>query len=82
MNAIDHPQGSPEWFAARVGRVTASRISAVLAKGRGGEASTTRASYMGELIAETLTGQQCAIFQERPQSEQCADVPLSPPDRP
>ena len=69
MNVIDHPQGSLEWFAARVGKVTASRISAVLAKGRGGEASATRASYMGELIAETLTGHPCAIFQGNADTE-------------
>lgn len=62
MKTIDHPQGSPEWFAARLGKVTASRISDVAAEGRGGAPSVSRASYMGELIAETLTGQQCSIF--------------------
>jgi hypothetical protein len=55
VRVIDAPQGSPEWFAARVGKVTASRASDVMAKGRSGEPSATRAAYMGELIAETLT---------------------------
>ena len=69
MRALNHPQGSPEWFAARLGKVTASRISDVLAKGRDGGASKTRAAYMGELIAETLTGQPCAAFQGNADTE-------------
>lgn len=63
MNVIDAPQGSAEWFSARVARVTASRMSAVLSKGRSGAPSATRDGYMGELIAETLTGQACNQFQ-------------------
>jgi putative phage-type endonuclease len=54
-------QGTPEWFAQRVGKVTASRIADVLAKGRNGP-SMTRAAYMAELIAETLTGQPANPF--------------------
>lgn len=49
-------QGSPAWFAARAGRVTASRVEAVLAKGQSGKPSATRANYMAQLIAERLTG--------------------------
>ena len=56
MNIVPHPQGSAEWLAARIGRVTASRMSAILAKGRNGQPSATRAAVMGELIAEYLTG--------------------------
>ena len=48
-------QGSEEWFAARLGKVTASRIVDVLAKIKSGEAAT-RASYRAELVAERLTG--------------------------
>lgn len=69
MKIIDAPQGSPEWFAARCGKVTASRMSAVLAEGRSGAPSLTRAAYMGELIAETLTGQQCNAFQGNADTE-------------
>lgn len=48
-------QRSPEWFAARAGKVTASRVSDVIAKTKSGP-SALRATYMGELIAERLTG--------------------------
>ena len=48
-------QGSPEWFAQRLGHVTASRMSDVLAKGKSGEA-VTRAKYRMQLVAERITG--------------------------
>ena len=47
-------QGSPEWHQARLGKVTASRISDVAAKIKTGWGAS-RAKYMGELIAESLT---------------------------
>ncbi len=49
-------QGSPEWFAARCGKVTASRVADVIAKTKSGYGAS-RANYMAELIAERLTGQ-------------------------
>lgn len=49
-------QGSDEWKQARLGKVTASKITDVMAQGRGGQPSATRATYMGQLIAERLTG--------------------------
>jgi hypothetical protein len=69
MKTIDFPQGSPEWFAARLGHVTASRAKDVMAKGRGGEPSATRAAYMGELISEILTGQPCNAFKGNADTE-------------
>jgi putative phage-type endonuclease len=54
-------QGSDEWFAARLGRVTASRIGDVLAKTKSGWGAS-RYSYMGELIAERLTGRPNESF--------------------
>lgn len=48
-------QGSPEWFAARVGKVTASRVADVIAKTKTGWGAS-RANYMAELIAERMTG--------------------------
>jgi hypothetical protein len=48
-------QGSPEWFAARVGIPTASEFDTVLAKGRSGGESKTRRTYMLKLIGERLT---------------------------
>lgn len=50
-------QGSPEWFAQRLGKVTASRLVDVLAKVRSREAAS-RAGYRAELVAERLTGKQ------------------------
>lgn len=49
-------QGSDEWKEARLGKVTASKIADVMAQGRGNQPSATRATYMGQLIAERLTG--------------------------
>lgn len=50
------PQGSPEWFAARLGRVTGSRAKDVLASIKSGEAAARR-DYRLELVTERLTGQ-------------------------
>jgi putative phage-type endonuclease len=54
-------QGSPEWFAARIGKVTASRIADVVAKTKTGP-SASRANYMAELLAERLTGVTAESF--------------------
>ena len=59
MNDWQVEQGSPEWFKARCGRVTASRISDVIAKGKG----TTRNSYRDQLVAEILTGEIADTYQ-------------------
>lgn len=48
-------QGSPEWHAARLGRVTASRVADVVAKTKSGYGAS-RANYLAELVAERLTG--------------------------
>ncbi len=48
-------QGSAEWFAIRCGKVTASRVSDVIAKTRSGWGAS-RANYAAQLIAERLTG--------------------------
>lgn len=55
MKVIDFPQGSPEWLESRAGKVTASRISDVLAKIKLGEAKTRR-DYRYQIMAEILTG--------------------------
>jgi hypothetical protein len=55
MKIIDCAQGSPEWFAARAGRVTASRIADLMAKTKTGWGAC-RANYLAELVAERLTG--------------------------
>lgn len=50
-------QGSDEWFAARIGCVTASRVSDVMAKTKSGYAAS-RANYMMELLCQRLTGKR------------------------
>jgi len=54
-------QRSDEWFAARLGKVTASRVSDVVAKTKSGY-SASRANYMAELVCERLTGKQGDSF--------------------
>jgi putative phage-type endonuclease len=51
----EQQQGSQEWIAARLGKVTASRVADVIAKTKTGWGAS-RANYMAELIAERLTG--------------------------
>lgn len=48
-------QGSDEWKALRLGKVTASRVADVIAKTKSGY-SAGRANYAAQLIAERLTG--------------------------
>lgn len=47
-------QRSPEWFAQRLGKVTASRIADVMAKTKTGY-SSTRQNYLAHLVCERLT---------------------------
>jgi hypothetical protein len=54
-------QGSPEWLAIRLGKVTASRIADVLAKGKSGEAAT-REDYRTELVVQRLTNESGESF--------------------
>lgn len=48
-------QRTDEWFAARCGKVTASRLADVMAKTKSGYAAS-RQNYMAELICQRLTG--------------------------
>lgn len=57
IQIIDCEQGSPEWFSARMGIPTASEFSTVMAKGKDGGASKTRADYLRKLAGEILTGE-------------------------
>lgn len=51
-------QHSSEWFSARLGKVTASKVKDVMSKGRGGAPSATRQNYMMQLLCERLTGKR------------------------
>ena len=55
-HVINSEQRTPEWFAARLGKPTASRFSDITAKTRSGFAAS-RKNYMAELAAQVLTGQ-------------------------
>jgi len=48
-------QGTDEWFAQRLGKVTASRVADVMAKTKSGP-SASRKNYMMQLLCERLTG--------------------------
>lgn len=54
-------QGTAEWHALRLGKVTASRVADVVAKTKTGWGAS-RANYMAELIAERLTGETAEKF--------------------
>lgn len=54
-------QRSDEWYAARLGKVTASRVADVLARTKTGYGAS-RANYMAELLCERLTGQKAESF--------------------
>jgi len=57
----DIEQRTEEWFAARLGKVTASKVSDVMAKTKTGY-SATRESYMTQLVCERLSGQKAESF--------------------
>lgn len=57
MNTASIPQGTDEWKAARAGKVTASRVADVIAKGKGGAESASRRNLRAQIVAEILTGQ-------------------------
>lgn len=57
FDVVDVPQRSPEWFAARLGRVTGSRAGDYLAKTQKGAWASSRRNYLTELMLERLTGQ-------------------------
>lgn len=54
-------QRSAEWFAARLGRLTASRVSDMMARTKSGS-SASRANYAWELAIERLTGEPTPSF--------------------
>lgn len=53
---FDCEQGSEEWFTLRLGMPTASNFSTIMASGKDGGASKTRAKLLRQLAGEILTG--------------------------
>jgi len=62
MEIVTCDQGSPDWFAARAGIVTASEFQTLLMKGKGGGESATRRTYMRKLAGEIITGEPMESF--------------------
>lgn len=54
-------QGSDEWHAARLGKLTASRLSDALAKTKTGWGAS-RANLRADLVVERMTGQPASAF--------------------
>lgn len=54
-------QGTAEWKAQRIGKVTASRVADLIAKTKTGWGAS-RANYMAQLVAERLTGNAAESF--------------------
>ena len=55
ISDVEIPQGSPEWFAARCGKISASRLGDIMRKTKWGE-STYKAKVRLELAIERITG--------------------------
>lgn len=55
-------QRTDEWFAARIGKATASRIADIMRTTKSGP-SASRRNYMAELVCERLTGQKAESFE-------------------
>ena len=54
-------RNDPAWWAARLGKVTASRVADVIAKTKNGY-GVGRANYLADLVVERLTGQKAQGF--------------------
>ena len=54
-------QRTDQWFSARIGKVTASRVADVVAKTKSGY-SASRDNYMAQLVCERLTGKPTEGF--------------------
>jgi putative phage-type endonuclease len=58
-------QRSPEWFAVRLGKLTASRMSDAMSFKKDKTESAERAKYRMQLICERLTGNPSPVFVNR-----------------
>lgn len=54
-------QGTPDWFAARLGKITASRIKDMMATTKTGP-SASRKNYAAQLMLERVTGVRAETF--------------------
>jgi len=63
FSSDEYPQGSAEWFGLRLGFPTSSVFAAIMADGRDGGESKTRAKLLNQLAGEILSGQPAEAFQ-------------------
>lgn len=56
MQIFDCEQGTPEWFAARLGIPTASEFKTIVAVKKDARDKVTRQTYMRKLAGEIITG--------------------------
>jgi len=54
-------QRSEDWFAARCGKVTASRVADIIAKTKTGY-STSRENYLAQIVCERMTGKPAESY--------------------
>lgn len=76
MIRFDFDQGTPEWFAARVGIATASCFGSILATIKTGEAAERR-NYRAQLVVERLTGKPVGGFQSAAMKQGTEREPLA-----
>lgn len=69
-------QLSQEWFEARLGKVTASRVSDVLAT-RKGQESTVRAKYKLQLATERLTNKKTDTYMNQAMQDGIEREPMA-----
>ena len=79
MIYTDIKQGSEEWHALRLGKVTASRVVNILPGARGAYLAG-RKNYMSELICEVLTGKAADHFVSIPMQWGTDTEPLARTD--
>ena len=60
MQISDLEQGTPEWLASRIGKITGSGMSKLITST--GKKSTSAESYINQLIAERITGEQTPMY--------------------
>lgn len=62
LEIIECEQNSDEWLRARMGLPTSSMFATVMAIGKGGAESKTRATYLRKLAGEIITGEPMENF--------------------
>jgi predicted phage-related endonuclease len=63
MRILSEPQGSEGWLLAKAGKFSASTAKDLMASGRAGAPSTSRANLITKLAVERITGQPVPGYQ-------------------